>query len=104
MRTHQLIDERSLLLAQAIVDKIDNDPTHSGLEIARSCCQTWGEKRDEPAIHEWALLLNQPWHDIRKALLDRSENGTRLRQSSPFCGILSPRERWKIFKNFSTTL
>jgi len=31
-------------------------------------------------------------------LLDESEEGTRLRQIDPFCGILTPKERWEIYR------
>ena len=38
MRTHQQIDERSVALARAIVEKIDRDPARHGLEKARATC------------------------------------------------------------------
>ena len=34
-------------------------------------------------------------------LLEESESGQRLRQSTPFCGVLTPRERWAIYKDWS---
>jgi len=40
------------------------------------------------------------WDAIRLFLLDPGEEGCRLRQSSPFCGILSARERPAIFRRF----
>lgn len=100
MKSHQLIDKRSLLLARAVVSKIDSDPGHGGLENARKLCQRWVLMHNKPVLHEWTKILGSSWEGIRKMLLDKSENGKRLRQSSPFCGILSPRERWKIYKDF----
>jgi hypothetical protein len=35
-------------------------------------------------------------------MVSPSEKARRLRQSSPFCGILTPRERWKIYESFAT--
>ena len=100
MRTHQQIDERSLALARAIVKKIDDDPARRGLEKARAICRRWHKERPLPAIGEWLKILQGPWEDIRRVLLDESESGQRLRQSDPFCGILSPQERWAIYRKY----
>ena len=51
-----------------------------------------------PAVAEWGRILELEWEAIRPLLLDPGEEGRRLRQSSPFCGILSPRERWEIYR------
>jgi hypothetical protein len=46
-------------------------------------------------------ILNQPWLEVKAALLAESEEGKRLRQSSSFCGILSPQERWAIYRQWA---
>jgi hypothetical protein len=99
MKTHQQIDQRSLAMAQAIVLKIDRDPQRRGLQQARAVCQRWFRERPRPAVGEWLKLLDQPWEELRQLLLDESERGQRLRQSDPFCGILTPRERWEIYRS-----
>jgi len=43
-------------------------------------------------------ILQRPWPEIRSIRLDDSEEGTRLRQSDPFCGILTAAERWEIYR------
>jgi hypothetical protein len=43
-------------------------------------------------------ILQGSWPEIRSVLLDESEEGKRLRQNSPFCGILTPVERWAIYR------
>lgn len=98
MRTHQQIDQRSLDLARAIVEKIDRDPDRKGLEKARATCRRWLQQRQEAAIHEWIEILERPWEEIRAILLDESDEGQRLRQSDPFTGILTPQERWEIYR------
>ncbi len=50
---------------------------------------------------EWQEILNQNWESVRKVLLDESEEGKRLRQSTPFAGVLTPQERWEIYRRFS---
>jgi hypothetical protein len=98
MKTHAQIDERSLRLARAIVERIDRDPARAGLERARATCRRWSQQRPAPAIREWLEILERPWEEIRAVLLDESEHGQRLRQSDPFCGILTPQERWTIYR------
>jgi hypothetical protein len=100
MKTHQEIDQRSLALSRAIVARIDRDPARSGLLKARALCERWFRERPEPAIGEWRNILAGPWEQIREVLLDDSEEGRRLRQSDPFCGILTPQERWSIYRDF----
>jgi hypothetical protein len=101
MKTHQRIDERSLAMARAIVEKIDLDPERQGFAQARATCERWFRQRPEPAIGEWLTILRKPWEEVRLILLDPSENGQRLRQSDPFCGILTAEERRRIYQEFS---
>ena len=101
MRTHEGIDLRSLALARAVVGIIDRDPARGGLEKARQTCARWLRESPSPAIAEWAGILEGEWAQVRLVLLDPGQEGRRLRQSSPFCGILTPRERWEIYRRFS---
>lgn len=101
MRTHQEIDARSLALASAIVAKIDADPQREGLRSAREICARWHHKNPAPAIAEWHAILRLDWDRIRAILLDESEEGKRLRQSNPFCDVLTRYERWEIYWQFS---
>jgi hypothetical protein len=98
MRTHQKIDERSQALVSAVIQRIDSDLSRAGLEHARSVCRRWMESRNNASVAEWWSILQNPWEKIRSVLLDQSEEGNRRRQNSPFCGILEPRERWKIYQ------
>jgi hypothetical protein len=101
VRTHQKIDERSLALARAVVAIIDSDPDRAGLEKARSACTRWLTLEGAAqAVVEWRAILQGSWSDIRDVLLDESEEGKRLRQSSPFVGIIDRSERRAIFRRF----
>src|SRR6185436_8225420 len=95
MKDHQAIDRRSLEMACRIVAKIDGDPQF--LEHARRVCERWVARGNVPA-REWLPILNQPWAEIRRILLADSEESQRLRQNDPFCGILTPVERWEIYR------
>ncbi|MBM3859653.1 MAG: hypothetical protein FJ395_08390 [Verrucomicrobia bacterium] len=101
MRTHQAIDQRSLALAQAVVSRIDEDPTRRGLGLAQETCARWLRDNPSPVLAEWAEILKRDWQQVRSVLLDAGTEGQRLRQSSPFCGVLSPSERWVIYQQFA---
>lgn len=99
--SHRLLEARSLAMHAVIARKIERDPKL--LQIARSNVQRWREQRTEaqPAwLDEWRELLNQPWEEIAALITEPSENGARLRQSSPFAGILTNQERWRIYEAF----
>jgi hypothetical protein len=51
---------------------------------------------------EWTEILALPIDDIARFLYDPSERATRLRQSSPFPGILTVQEREEISVRFET--
>jgi hypothetical protein len=85
-------------MARAIAARIDGDPQRRGLSRAREVCARWVAMGVGAAAEEWQRILGGAWEQVRMALLDESEDGNRRRQSSPFCGILSPRERWAFFR------
>ena len=86
LRTHRLIAE-----------KIDDDP--SLLEIPQRNLDRWRERlqgEDLPAWAEWRELLKLPWAQIRALIVADTEKSTRLRLSTPFPGVLTQRERWRV--------
>jgi len=105
VRLHQQIDARALLLAHRVADRIEADPARVGVEMARQTCQRWLRllpPSQHTCVQEWCDILKRPWSEIRSALLDPGERGARLRQNSPFCGVLCHRERWAILREFNT--
>ncbi len=99
MPSHQEIDRRSLAMARAIVERIDADSARTGLARARATCTHWMRVAPSPAVREWQILLAREWEAVRAILLRDDEEGARLRQSSPFTGVLSQRERWAFFRS-----
>ena len=97
VRSHQDIDRRSLEMVRRIVSRIDADPERKGLAHAKSVCERWVAQGIASA-KEWLNLLDRPWEDVRVILLDESDEGQRLRQTDPFVGILTPTERWQIYR------
>lgn len=96
MKTHQEIDARSLKLAQAVAEKIDLNP--SLLQSVRD----WAAQQESVGVKEWRPILEKAWPLVRKQLLAQDEEGCRLRQSSPFVGVLTPQERWAVYRENDT--
>ena len=99
--SHRLLDARSLALHAVIARKIDRNPAL--LEIAQRNLERWSAQRrgDVPSwLEEWQRVLKQPWPRIAALITDPGEDATRLRQSSPFAGVLTNQERWRIYEAF----
>jgi len=104
MRSHEWIDQRSLALDRAIAEKLRAEPDL--VDRARSTLARWVEQRQPtvpPVLLEWGeILAHWPLPRILDLLVSSEENPRRLRQSSPFCGILSPQERLAILKAYES--
>jgi hypothetical protein len=96
-----VLDARSLALHCLIAQKIMADP--SLIDIARRNLAAWRRKSAgaEPRyLDEWQQILARPWPQVAGLITEQSDNATRLRQSSPFAGILSTVERRRIYDAF----
>ena len=73
------------------------------LDKARDNLRRWreGEGSPKPVLAEWELLLSGPISQVTQFIVERSERATRLRQSSPFAGILAEAERKAIYESYS---
>ena len=93
---HDRLDEIRRQSHMAIAAKIDADIAL--LEVSRKNIRRWaGQMGRMPAAYaEWLEVLERPWPEIRHILVSPDENSVRMRQSTPFSGILSQRERLTI--------
>jgi hypothetical protein len=102
--SHEVIDQRSLELHREVVRRLRADPTL--LDIARQNLLRWLARPGvgdslEFCYREWLKILNtKTAEDIFELLSSDTEEARRLRQNSPFAGILSPREVWEIKRRF----
>jgi hypothetical protein len=102
MRSHQWIDERSLALHEAVAARLEAEP-HL-LEVARANLQRWLAARPVAALREWQRLLDGlPLLQLLQLLRSPEDEAVRLRQSSPFAGILSPAERQAILARYESS-
>jgi hypothetical protein len=98
---HRLLDARSLAMHCKIARKISKD--QSLLAIPQRNLERWRQRAsDEPSkfIAEWQDILDEPWPGVMVFITGCSEKAMRLRQSSPFAGVLSARERKQIYDAF----
>jgi hypothetical protein len=97
MRSHDWIDRRSLALHEAVAAKIEADPAL--VDVARANLRRWLLTNPEAALVEWQRLLDAtPIAELVALLRAPDENAMRLRQSSPFAGLLTPGERNAILR------
>ena len=95
--SHRLLEVRSLAMHAVIARKIERDPAL--LAIAHRNVERWSARWKESApawLEEWRELLSRPWQEVAALITESGERASRLRQSSPFAGVLSNEERWRI--------
>lgn len=101
MKDHRLIDERSLAVDRLTAEKISAHPEL--VDRARATLARWLQTcspRVRPVLLEWQSVLDGPREELLALLVATDERATRLRQSSPFAGILSAEERAAIIRQF----
>jgi hypothetical protein len=99
---HRRVDERSLAMHRLIAEKVRANPAL--LDEARNNLRRWQEMDGSPVLTlaEWEGILRGNAAEVAAFLEERSERATRLRQSSPFAGILTEAERQAIYESYST--
>jgi hypothetical protein len=101
---HDLIDRRSLELNRLVVEKIRHQPdlmdfVRSNLD--RTLSEPILSESCKNALREWHTILSvKSFDEILGILVEHSHEGQRLRQSTPFTGILNQRERLKVFRRY----
>src|SRR5216684_3032960 len=92
--SHQWLDLVDLLAHRAMARKIRRDPKLFR-RVHRNIARWEKANRGCPApLREWKEILRE--HDMGSVLriaTQANDEGDRLRHSSPFCGILTLRER-----------
>lgn len=98
---HQRIDARSLAMHRAIAEKLRRQPEL--LVIASENMERWRPTagRSTPYLDAWEAILRRPFEEVLRVIQEDSEQMRAMRQSSPFAGVLSPKERWEIYDAFA---
>lgn len=98
IRSHADADARGRAFARAIADRLRTDPSlvsrARAYVTARLNAASAGEQRE---LREWdRILRTMSAARLRKFLIDPGERATRLRQTLPFLGVLTPEERERL--------
>lgn len=98
---HRLLEARSLAMHAVIAEKMRREPRV--LDTARKNIERWQAKwgrESPPWVAEWRRILRRPPHEIAALITEPTENAARLRQSTPFAGVLTREERRRIYEAF----
>ena len=105
MNWHQVIDERSLELHGVIARELRADPAKLDLVVAwmqRFLDDPNYDEGNKDRLREWLEIIQQGLPAVLNALADRSEEGQRLRQSTPFAVLMPQDERAQIFAKYES--
>lgn len=98
-RTHAQLDRFSLRLHEEVAEHIRANPAL--LDRARMNIIRWKKQLGGSASRDldvWFEILTGPLGNILSVIVAPTEEGNRLRQSSPFCGIITQARRMEIFR------
>ena len=99
---HAILEARSLAMHCLIARKITRDPRL--IEVARRNLAGWRRARvaaERPRwLDEWERVLRRPWPEVAAFITSTAQHAARLRQSSPFAGVLDPTERRRVYEAF----
>lgn len=98
--SHQRVDMMDLEMHRLMVEKIRRQPRLFG--IARRNLKRWLTLGGNVApVKEWQRIVDtRPREEVLALIGEDSEEGNRLRQNSPFRGILSETERIEILDKY----
>ncbi|MHB1681044.1 MAG: hypothetical protein ACYCTB_11160 [bacterium] len=97
---HIRIDERSLAMHKVIAEKLLQNPEL--LQKAKENIKRWRSQGVKvSAFKEWEDIIDSGLENTVAALKSNSEKYIRLRQSTPFTGILTSKERREIYDSFT---
>ena len=96
--SHRIHDAVGIELAQLVAARLRE--SSQPLQVARANLSQWSVKNAGIAsllrcYAEWSTILDRPVDVICKILCADTEEGHRLRQNSPFAGVLPAQTVWE---------
>ncbi|MCU0781698.1 MAG: hypothetical protein MUF04_11435 [Akkermansiaceae bacterium] len=103
---HHRREQQSLEMHRRIAGRLRDDP-NAVLAKAFANLDSWLQRQaggaSEAVLVEWRKLLEtSSIAEIAAFLGSEEERAVRMRQSSPFAGVLAPQEVWEIKKHYAT--
>ncbi|MBI4191663.1 MAG: hypothetical protein HY525_14135 [Betaproteobacteria bacterium] len=99
--THRVLEARSLAMHCLAAQKVERNPAL--LNGVRRRLAAWRSRyatQVPRALDEWKAMLDRSWPEIAAFITDPGERAVRLRQSTPFAGVLSASERKRVYAAF----
>lgn len=97
---HRHRETQSLAMHRRIAELLKRDPEAVIGKAVRNLHAWMARQQDSPgvaAFREWLELLDRMTPlEIAEFIVSESEQAVRMRQSSPFAGVLTPQEVWAI--------
>lgn len=99
--THRFLDEFALAYHHAVAERLLREP-ETVINHARQNLKRWmeggaGGAGEMQTLEEWQRILDaSDVNGLIETITDTSDEGQRLRSSSPFVGTLSPEKRLEI--------
>lgn len=97
---HPRNNRRSIQLHRAIAQKLMASPEPVLEKARRQAAVMQQDPRTKPYGDAWIHLLDLPLSLLVERMTENTEQMTDLRQCTPFAGVLTPQERWKIYRQF----
>jgi hypothetical protein len=100
---HSETDQVSLELGRRVAERLRWQPEL--VAFARANLARWSRQNTSaPSLlrcyAEWQQILARPVDEICDLLCAESDDAQRLRQNSPFAGVLPPAEVWEVKSRF----
>jgi len=101
LSSHAFLDEFALAYHRAVAERLRAEP-EAVMEHARQNLNRWTEgdafgPGEQASLEEWREILgDSDMEQLIEIMTDTSDEGQRLRSSSPFVGALSPEKRLEI--------
>ena len=100
---HSQTDQVSLELGRRVAERLRWQP--EVVAFARANLARWSRQNASvPSLlrcyAEWQEILSHPVDEICDLLCSESDDAQRLRQNSPFAGVLPPAEVWEVKSRF----
>ena len=96
---HRTAELRSLEYHRLVAERLERDP--EVLRRARERVASWvarGGRVDPVYARRWQAVLERPAAQIARILVADNETSRDLRQNTPFAGVLTNEERWRIIR------
>lgn len=94
-------ERRSLELHRAIAVRLAADPLPVVAAGKRNLARMASQHAGAVSLwREWRHALSQPVHVLADVLIDPRPRARELRHVTPFAGVLTPADRWDVYRRF----